>query len=665
MWKVMSFNRSGKSKAYANIENPDNKKERLIAFDTIPLDKQLLFNQTYCGGISALEYFKQQQAKAETKENQLLQSTLVEAARKLININELTDLQKSFGESKGYQYAFLAAWYRLISSVRGAKDARQYGYGNKSDLLVGCLKQISSAITVVSISNTHYLNVKANDFIKNGIERLVSKKHSNNNAAKVGDVQLATLISLYSDPRKFTPSQITLQYWSIARENNWPLITERRIRQILEMPTVMNTVAKNRYGKKYVHDKIKMVINRTPASHPDALWIADGTPTELFYYDNGKMGRLYQFTVLDAYSWKVIGLAISETEGSDGVYRAFKMAATSSGRLPHQILTDNGSGIVNATTKEFLNRIAKYNIQTEVGNARSKKIEPFYAHYNRAILKYYDNHSGGNITARKIDTHTNPDFIKANYKSFPNKENLLISIEESIALWNASAGAELAPDSNRPMPNAAYAIEYANKIELTFDLQVSLFWQWRMRGYGNNARKLTYTYTFEGLVIEFNGDRIRYVAPGSGTASEIADFFHNHLHDKFYVKFDRENPEMIAIYDQHDKFVAYADKKTLIPEAFVDYKEGDRKNLDKYRLVQREQERIADEELNENYALVEANSVMQGGITKGRMFKNAMNDAEAALKLEWNLASRYPKPKQTTTGGDLYRSQDPEGGEME
>ncbi len=347
------------------------------------------------------------------------------------------------------------------------------------------------------------------------------------------------------------------------------------------------------------------------------------------------------------------------------------MAATVNQVLPYQILTDNGSGIKNATTKDFLDRLSIYNISTKVGNARAKRIEPFYGHLNRSVLKYYDNHSGGNITAKKLETHVNPDFIKENYKSFPNKAETMYMISQSIEIWNAAAGDQLAINSTRLAPNVLYQDQYENRRELTFELQVDLFWQWRMRGYDDKARKLEYTYTFEGLTVEVEGEPIKYIAPEAGSAHEIATFFHNHLNEKFHVKFDRDNLDAIAIYNLKGQFVSYAQRKTLIPEALVDFQEGDRTNLNKYLTVQKLQREIADTEMEAQFELVEAAGILKGGITREQMFKDVMNDAESAIKRHYNITDRYPKPKQSyhtpeDTGGDLYKPDESElGGLME
>jgi hypothetical protein len=69
----------------------------------------------------------------------------------------------------------------------------------------------------------------------------------------------------------------------------------------------------------------------------------------------------------------------------------------------------------------------------EVGNARAKVIEPFFAQLRTHITRRHPNHAGGNITSKD---HANRDWLSKHKHLFPDKQQTLLDIATDMDDWN-------------------------------------------------------------------------------------------------------------------------------------------------------------------------------------------------------------------------------------
>lgn len=628
---------NGKKRSQLIATRASNGNPAQIIFSSLRPDFQQTIITNFCGGLHPSEWLLRQSTLDKQNEKFQLQAQLEAKAKQYLNAHEVSSLELKNGIDKGFRIAMTAAWMRLLTTVKGKNDASKLGFESKDELEVEIMNRINT-IGAIQVSNQGYFKQRMRQFITQGIASLECKKEGKKNASKVDELQEQVLMTLSSDPRKLSVSQIVVAYWQICEEQGWEKVTYQTVWNRMNTPAFKAACLQKRYGAKAVHDLQRLVINRSKASHPDAMWIMDGTPFELFYTtEDNRLSRLYVFAIIDSFSFKVVGYAIGEGSGEPEalVFQAIKDACIKGNVRPYQLQYDNASSIKTGRMQHLLHQLAKYNTPARPGNARAKKIEPSFGHINETVMKWYKNHSGGNLTAKNLNTAANSDFIKEQFKAgeIPNRDAVIRQIHEVIHIWNSCTGEQLGAKSKRKQsPNELYARPYENKRELTLDMRVSLFWLWRMQGKGKEARMLSYTYTKEGLNIEVKGERKKFLAPASGSAAEMATFLNEHFNDSFQVKYDPDDLGMVALY-QNNKFICYAEEKVLIPEALVDFKPQHAGQLARLREIQTLQEEQNNATVAQSIETVDMESIIKGGFyTAERRFKTALNSAEAAYK---------------------------------
>lgn len=604
---------------WQGIEYPNDRRIVLVNYHTMKPEHQQLVKATITNGKEPIQFIAEQTQ---------LQS-LPDAIQQHVSILELSNLQLKYGVHKANHIAQAAAACKFITSIQSAADAKKYGFASKSDLMIGVMNHLAECGNLVfKCSNLVVLRRKLVEFKTAGTNAFIHKNIGNKNREEFGDLQRAAFIKLAADGRKFNIAQLYDQYSYYAKQQGWALISESRLRQIYNEPAFQNIISPFREGWKSTHE-LDMVINRLAPSFADAMWVLDGSPFELYYLEANKLKRLYWFYVIDAFSWKVVGYSIGETETSELVFQAVKSACINHNCLPYQLQMDNGSSLKNGSIQSWFKKLAHYVTPAAVGNARAKVAEPLWAHFRDGVLRYYPNHSGGNITAKKKGTHVNPDYIKANAKQYPSKAELVEVLHKTVAIWNNKAG------EKREAPAAKYASSTDRKRTLTFDQQINLFWLWRKQGIGNKARMLPYTYKNDGLEVIIDGTSHWYLV--GEDSKEIAAFFHNNIHKQFWVKYDPECLDAVAIYEQADhednaKFVAMAKAKALVPMAIADYEAGSGNTLHKYLEVQKSQADYRSEGYAEAERLLEAHGILKGAVSIDDIHKDALNAAEAEFK---------------------------------
>lgn len=503
-----------------------------------------------------------------------------------------------------------SAWLRLLSTAK----PKLLGFGSKPEILRVAVEEIGLLnLRSLNIDSEHTLRKKLSAYKRDGWRGLISRNYGTKKALKVTPSAESALVRLYGDPRRFSKAEVVEQYNLLCEEEALPVLSDRTIYGWLSKPEVAAKVALTRYSGSEFNNVYSAITPRRRPSHPDDLWVLDGTPFELYYQDGKTVRRLYWVWVLDAATWKIVGYAIGETETGDLVRRALRMACRATQSLPHQLQFDNGSAFKAHETLRWMEQIATCT-PTAVGNARAKVAEPFWAHMERKILKYYPNHSGGNVKAKRLDTHANPDFIKENWRSFPDRAGVERQIAEAVAQWNAKK-------FNGVVPDEAYAQAGPRRRELTPALYSLLFWV---------ERKDAVKYTSQGLRLRTAGREELFLAPAGGSAEQVATFFADHTGAKFRILCDPDDLDQIGLLDATGKLVAYAAPAPRAPMALKDRVEGDGEVIAFYQETRKATRRIIEARTADDWATAEP--WVKGGMSFERVHKDAHNRAEDTLK---------------------------------
>lgn len=595
--------RSG-GKSWECIEHPEDARMVLVKYDTIPQATQDKLVEHY-GDVWV--YYRR---------------------GKLLNELEVNPKDTSYFMNTGFyqekaaqDMAKLAAWMRLLGGIKGTRIAVDgYGFKTKGSLLAFAHAHILNEGLKVP-NNFRNFRKKIGEFKIKGIKSLVSGKYGNKNTCKLTQFAKRLLMRLYSMHNKFDMVAVYEKYKQAGSRQGWKVASLATVKRYLRLPSVQMACDIERNGYNYFRKTYELTIHRHRPSYPHAMWVMDGTPLELYYTDGKSYRkRLYMFMVIDACTWNIVGYALGNTENEALVFQALKAACISSAYVPDQLQYDHSSAIMSNDMQAWYKEFCTYAFPAEVGNARAKVVEPLQGQFQQKILKEFPNHSGGNITAKRVDTLPNQEWLNKNKDSIPTREGVERQAAIAVQMWNKQHPIEAE----------------SNAKALTLELRCSLFWKWRMRG----ENKVTYKYTKDGLSITKAGQKYTYLVY-DGKKADYA-FWEEHAGKSFEVKYDSEDMSMICLYE-NGKMVHFAETVHKHPMAMVDRKEGDEERLwgeiqnrKEFRKRKKaESKAINEDELLEDLiksVMIDAEGYAKAPEPENGKYKNLINENEDIIK---------------------------------
>lgn len=590
-------NRTGETNHFKHISDPDDARRKLFSWQHLPDG----IKQKVIAAHGNPEQTITRQPLTDLLKND-------PEATRFFRTYKLDD-GASLSEDHVQQYSTAACWLNVLVEADTCKHFKKK-YGITREEFYDAVSKIIKEQSLPLPANYSNLRTKLRQYKADGYAAIISKKFGNRNSNKLDEVQRAFLRSVYANPdqpQKLMYSQITWIYNQHAAQVGWQQVTEQTIYNYLSKPSTQMLCWKERNGKGVWRDQFDPVINRLRPSHPDDMWVMDGTPFELYYLDQNKARRMYAYFVVDACSWKVIGWDISESETNEVVMNALKMACCMTGHLPHQLQYDNSSA--NKSCEFLFRSIAKFCTPAGVGNARAKVIEPISKHINEQILKWFPNYSGANITAHKVDSHANRDLLQKQVKQLPSRAEVMHQIALAFQYWN------LTPRAGEQTPDEIYAQGSPRQIELQLHDRLLLFGVYRRK---------PVTYTNEGIALVTGADRKLYWV-------DDEEFYLRHINTKFQIKYDPQDLSMIALY-KDDRFVELAFEKELVPMARVDFDAKASATLQKFTQFKKKVAATVDEQIRHDAELITAETDAKLPINPQHRFKDITNAALQRIK---------------------------------
>ena len=563
----------------------------------------------------------------------ILEKNLVDGSVELEELRVYRIKGKALEANKLAEYAVACRWLKSIVEWKGRKAWWKYlGYGNAKAVWKAILMVIK-AKRIKLPKNKSRLLAKVREFEQKGIGAVVHGHTGKSNRQRLTQIQKDLLVGLMNDEhgRKFAFTQVYDQFIALAKEQKWNNVLEpsvihlNTVKTYLNQPSVRNIWWYGRHGAKAWSDTHEFVISRQRASEPNLQWQIDGTPLELWYWDGKKLGKVYVVTIMDAHSYYPVGYSISDTETGDSVVAALKMACVVNNTKPHELRYDKGSAMRKGEVQRIMSKLCDTHFATETGRARAKSVEGFIRHIKQQVTTYYYNVSGGNITAKTLESRNNEAKLKKYHKSFPNKQAVIGQVHEIYNVWKHLKG------TDGRTPAERYADKQTNRRPFTLSDRVEAFHTWRCQGWGDKARLLTYKVTNVGIQMQVKGEIIKYIP----VVDDLAAWMNENIGKRLVVKYDPLDLETIGLYEQVGdtmRFLEFANTKELVKEAVADMKVGDGATLQKFRGVQREQKRQIEDELSRVKSALDAENLLNGGITIRRVHKDAWNEAEIDLE---------------------------------
>jgi hypothetical protein len=637
-------------------EQPNRKEVKLIPYNGIP------------------EATRQQKGMPSAEE--LLQKIKTMQLGSLVAFNQDAYnyyLQNPITAKRAKEKAEQASWLVAIASAKPSQ-AKALGFSSKDELYEQAIVQMDKqakernwhawkCTTVLALRKRlkpFQQALKGSLPWADAWASAISKKTGNSNAQKIELDQQALMIQLYSDANaKPNFEQVWMIYTRKANEmiglghwTNSALISPSTVRAFLSKPATRQLWYEARHGYQEYRNVFDPVIQRQRATFANALWVIDGTPIHRYFQhlDQGKYFRWNIFIVLDAHSECVLGFWISESEDTASVLGALRSACLVSGKLPHQVLYDNGSAITSYRSQHALDAISVVSFPAQAGNARSKPVEGYFHWFNQNVEKFRPG-----FTA-------NPFAISLNNR--PNREALSLAVKQGKLALAEQAIDQLITDftiannTPRKMLGGMSAIQvYRQSIEATAARQrefnelidVQAFWtepgeQKKIRA--SHEGKITMVKTWVPQLYEFTNRGIDITLNTKRFTYDIEDpaFRVVNIGQRFSVKYEPNpalwvdgRPEKLLLYingtpvmwkGQHLAAV----QKQLVPMAVADYSEGTRKQLDERLSNKRNQRELVAAHFNEMLEHTKRNGTHTQVITENAFDKDVLQNTEAEIR---------------------------------
>lgn len=573
-----------------NWENHKDGRNTYIHYNSLKPYYKTLIKKCLCNDIEPELWIKIREAEIEqaaidsiTDQISYLVKSDPEEIKQLTETKQYTPLQI-------HQLARAAAWLRLINEFNVTK-ARQFGFKSindfRTELFKRCLNEQTTNPPLIRfkkgiITNTNWIYRNALNYKREGIHALIHKGIGNVNREKADTITHAKLIELASDQVKYSFEDISLMYNTFALANNKERLTTSAIKQRLNTPKVKKVWFYARHGKLAADNIMQPLINRDKPSFPDALWSLDGTTMQLYYKEetevvNKKTGKteikiiiksdLYAYFVTDAHTGAIIGHSIGFTETTELVDMALRNTITKHENLPYQMQFDNASANVAFAMKSLMGNMSRVYFPCEAYKGRSKYVEGVIGHFQQRVLRYYKNFKGGNVTVRSLNSVANPELLKKLRKTpelLPNREQVLADFESSLSSFNnRSAVRDKYGSFIGPSKMEQYkTIKHAERKKVNYFDRISMFLV---------EQRLDYKYGVNGIEIEIAGKKHHFIVPDSEGVGDFV-FSNDNFNRKFRVKIDRQNPDIMALYNAKGVFVEHAYQKEKYAACVADMK---------------------------------------------------------------------------------------------
>lgn len=399
-----------------------------------------------------------------------------------------------------------------------------------------------------------------------GYAHLISGKLGSTNTRKITQEAGDFLVSLKrsKDP-VYNNKQIWEEYNRRAEEMGFkPLKSQKSVVEYLYSAAVEPLWHDAVLGELSANQKFGRKNKTEMPSMRDALWYGDGTKLNLVYRaDNGEIKTKMVYEVIDAYSEKLLGYGISDTESYEAQYAAYRMAITVSGQRPFEIVHDNQGG--HNKVADLLNSLSRVHRSTAPYRPQSKSIESLFGRFQAQVLHKSPFFTGQNITSKKAESRANLEFLQANKEFIPTLSEVVAMYEEFREEWNSSKH-----HATGIVRNEMYATSINPELTpITLEEMVDSFWI-------TSDRQNTFTSSGLDLVV----DKKKYTYE---VYSEIGlpdmGFRERYTNERFTVKYDPCNLTLIRLYKREKngslRFVSNAEPYITVKRSVQEQRAGD------------------------------------------------------------------------------------------
>lgn len=558
------------------------------------------------------------------------------------------------------------------------------GYSHKSvvwEAALGTCEKLRERYEHTLPANSTRLREKYNAYKRMGYAALVNRNTGNQVARIILADEARLLLKLRRSiiPR-YTEMQIFDEYNRLVEVHNQHAKSEKERMNTIKSPTTVKNYLNDPavmpmwyaavYGMQKWKAKYASLMKTDLPQMRDALWYGDGTKLNLYYKnEQGKMCTTSVYEVMDAYSETFLGYDIAPHETFDNQYRAYRMAVEFAGVRPYEIVTDNQGSHNKLASEGFFKKICRLYKPTMPYNAPSKSIESAFGRFQSQILHKIWHFTGQNVTAKKMESKPNIEFIEENAYALPTLEEVKEIYRECREEWNNAdhyatgiAHIEMYRMSENPETKPVTEVDL-----------VQMFWL---------CSGKPITYTNYGLQMELNKKKYHYDVYAADGMRDVQWALRNtgRSFNVMYDPMDMTHIELWAVTSTGLKYSATATPKVTVSRATQERDTEDTSFI--FRTIEQNRQIMAAIQLEgERFDLDESIAAELFGLTtpkpkniskkkmeeyrakneRGELDiplslpqKRKQDEDEADMTLEYSTIGEYTKVISNLTMDDLY-----------
>ena len=412
------------------------------------------------------------------------------------------------------------------------------------------------------------LKAKIKAFKADGYRSLISGKVGNLNTIKITPEFGQLLIALKRcRVPVYTDAQIFEEGNRRAVENGWkPLKSLSGLKRWFNSAAIMPLWYDAVYGEQAARQKFGRKHRTALPTKRDALWYGDGTKLNLYYQDDeGKVRTTQVYVVIDAMSEVMLGWHISDSEDYEAQYLAYRMAIQTSRHKPYEIVHDNQGGHKKLDADGLFKKLCHVHRTTQPYNGESKTIEAVFGRFQQQVLHKDWRFTGQNITAKKMSSRPNLEFIEENKDSLYTLEELKDAYAKATKEWN---------EMQHPAYGKSRQEAYDNSVneetqQVTAHDMVDMFWV--------TAKRMS-TFTDQGISVTIKKEKRQYEVMSEPGVPDH-EWRRQHTYERFVVKYDPYDFGSVRLYkkeaDGSLRFERVAEPYVVIHRAIQEQTEGE------------------------------------------------------------------------------------------
>ena len=412
------------------------------------------------------------------------------------------------------------------------------------------------------------LKAKIKAFKADGYRSLISGKVGNLNTIKITPEFGQLLIALKRcRVPVYTDAQLFEEASRQAEANGWkPLKSLSGLKRWLNSAAIMPLWYDAVYGEQAARQKFGRKHRTAQPTKRDALWYGDGTKLNLYYQDEeGKVRTTQVYVVIDAMSEVMLGWHISDSEDYEAQYLAYRMAIQTSRHKPYEIVHDNQGGHKKLDADGLFKKLCHVHRTTQPYNGESKTIEAVFGRFQQQVLHKDWRFTGQNITAKKMSSRPNLEFIEENKDSLYTLEELKDAYAKATKEWN---------EMQHPAYGKSRQEAYDNSVneetqQVTAHDMVDMFWV--------TAKRMS-TFTDQGISVTIKKEKRQYEVMSEPGVPDH-EWRRQHTYERFVVKYDPYDFGSVRLYkkeaDGSLRFERVAEPYVVIHRAIQEQTEGE------------------------------------------------------------------------------------------